>query len=564
MTLATTDPTISGTVIDLIDRQTRTRPESLCVADPDLRLSYQDFARLTAEFAEVVSCYGLARGELVAVTGGPSAAIVSLAVAIWRAGGAFLLFDPAQPAARQQELRADAGVRLTITVADDRIDVAEDGAWTPIEGIEHAEQLAYVVYTSGSTGRPKGVLVRHSALLPVMRMKDTQFGIVAGDRIAMLAPLHVEGVLFEILAALTSGASLHIPTAEQRRPGPALDGFLRTERISVLVATPSRLRDLDPAAFPALRVVISAGEDLPVDTARRWASGRLLFNSYGVTEATIATTCVRIEPGVTAVPIGRAIAHNGVRILDESLRPVPRGAVGELFISGSGVALGYLNRPDLTAERFVEIDGERLYRSGDYVREAPDGLLYFAGRRDDQIQLAGFRVEPGEVRAALSSHPELHDCAVRAVDGRLVAYVVPRDDTRPTAAQLRNWLAGLLTKDMIPTRFITVPALPQTPWGKIDYRALPDPATVTVTTDEQPHDKTQDALAALAAELLDIAELPGLADDLFLLGLTSILVATLIRRVNDEFGVLLGPVDVFERPTIGELAQLVGKLGAVV
>ena len=571
MTLAATEPTISGTVIELIDRQTRTRPESLCVADPDLRLSYQDFTRLTAEFAELLACYGLARGELVAVAGGPSAAVVSLAVAIWRAGGAFLLLDPAQPAVRQAELRADAGVRLSITISDDSINVDEDGTWTPIEGIEHAEELAYVVYTSGSTGRPKGVLVRHSALLPVMRMKDTQFGIVAGDRIAMLAPLHVEGVLFEILAALTSGASLHIPTAEQRRPGPALDEFLCTEAISVLVATPSRLRDLDPANFPALRVVISAGEDLPVDTARRWAQGRTLFNSYGVTEATIATTCVQIRPDMTAVPIGRAIAHNGVHILDESLRPVPRGAVGELFISGSGVALGYLNRPDLTAQRFVEIDGTRMYRSGDFVREAPDGLLYFAGRRDDQVQLGGFRVEPAEVRAVLSAYPDLHDCAVRAVDDRLVAYVVPRGDADPSGAELRNWLVDRLTQEMIPTRFITVPALPQTAWGKIDYQALPDLATVAVTTDEQPRTasdgehplgRTQNAIAALAAELLDITELPGREDDLFLLGLTSLLVATLLRRVNEEFGVVLSPVDVFERPTIGELAQLVEKLGA--
>jgi amino acid adenylation domain-containing protein len=555
MTLA-----LTGSVVDLIDRQLRSRPECLCVADPDLRLSYQDFARLSADFAEVLACYGLARGELVAVSGGPSVAVVALAVAIWRVGGAFLLFDPAQPQARQAELRADAGVRLAITVADDGIDIVEDGEWTPLAGIE---DLAYVVYTSGSTGKPKGVLVGHGGLLPVMRMKDTQFGIVAGDRIAMLAPLHVEGVLFELLAALTSGASLHIPTAEQRRPGPALDEFLRAEQITVLVATPSRLRELDPAGFPALRVVISAGEDLPVDTARRWSRDHVLFNSYGVTEATIATTCVRITPDITEVPIGRAIAHTGTHILDESLRPVPRGETGELFISGAGVALGYLNRPELTRERFVEIDGERMYRSGDYVREAPGGLLYFAGRRDDQIQLGGFRVEPGEVRAALSAHPDLHDCAVRAVDGRLVAYVVPRVDARSSGTEWRNWLAGRLTHEMIPSRFITVAALPQTPWGKIDYQALPDPSTVTVTTDDKPPDRKQHAIAAIVAELLDISAFPGLGDDLFLLGLTSVLVATLLSRINEEFGVLLSPVDVFERPTIGELTQLVADLEAV-
>jgi acyl-CoA synthetase (AMP-forming)/AMP-acid ligase II len=286
----------------------------------------------------------------------------------------------------------------------------------------------------------------------------------------------------------------------------------------------------------------------------------VLFNSYGVTEATIATTCVRIPPDVTEVSIGRVIAHNNVHILDDSLRPVPPGETGELFIGGAGVALGYLNRPELTRECFVEIDGERMYRSGDHVREAPGGLLYFAGRRDDQIQLGGFRVEPGEVRAALSAHPDVHECAVRAVEGRLVAYVVPRD-ADPGAAQLRNWLVGRLTQEMIPSRFITVSALPQTAWGKIDYQALPDPATVTVTTDEAPRDAAQDAIAALAAELLDITALPGLGDDLFLLGLTSVLVATLLRRINEEFGVLLSPVDVFERPTIGELAQLVAKLG---
>jgi acyl carrier protein len=241
---------------------------------------------------------------------------------------------------------------------------------------------------------------------------------------------------------------------------------------------------------------------------------------------------------------------------------VARGETGELFISGAGVALGYLNRPELTRERFVEIDGERMYASGDYVREAPGGLLYFAGRRDDQIQLGGFRVEPGEVRAALSTHPDVHDSAVRAVEGRLVAYVVPRA-AEPDAADLRNWLSARLTQEMIPSRFITVSALPQTACGKIDYQALPDPATVavTVTTDDAPRDAAQDAIATIAAELLDIGVLPGLGDDLFLLGLTSVLVATLLRRINEEFGVLLSPVDVFERPTIGELAQLVAELG---
>lgn len=549
------------TVPELISDRIRTAPERVCLSGPDGELSYRDLDEITAGIAGRLAEHGVVPGEIVAIDAPRSTLGVCLPLAVWRAGAAFLLFDPVQPELRRGELLSDAGVRLRLGGQGSEVTietVGERTVWEP-------KDLAYVVYTSGSTGTPKGVLCRHSSLPPIVAMAAEGFGITANDRIAMLAPFHVEGVVFDLIASLALGASLHVPGQQDRDSVPELTRFLREKEISVLVGTPTRLADLDPPRFPALRMVISAGEDLTPELARRWADGRRLINSYGVTEGTIASTFAVIPPDVSRVPIGRPIAHTTVRLLDERRRPVPPGEPGEMYLGGAGVAAGYLNRPELTAERFVEVDGERLYRTGDFAEADATGLLYFAGRRDDQVQLGGFRVEPGEVRAVLHGHSAVHDCVVVAREQRLVAYVVSQGGSVSPAA-LRDWLGERLPSYQVPSRYVLVPELPRTAWGKVDLRALPEPgpALSGEPGSAVAFPPARAALATAVGELLGETAVGAeqLDEDLFLLGFTSVLVSKLILRVEAELGVRLSPVDVFEHPTVGELADLVDKAKA--
>ncbi|NEA30611.1 non-ribosomal peptide synthetase [Streptomyces sp. SID13031] len=553
----------------LIEDRIRRTPDRLCLSGPDGDLTYQQVGDLTAVLAEDLVAQGVEPGEIVAVDAPRSTLGVCLALAVWRAGAAFLLFDPMQPELRRQELLTDAGVRFRMGAVGNEatVDVVSEQDPTVVD------DLAYVVYTSGSTGTPKGVLCRHRSLPPIVEMAIEGFGIADTDRVAMLAPYHVEGVVFELMAALAIGGSLHIPGPDERQGAVELTKFLREHEVSVLVGTPTRLGDLDPLRLPALRVVISAGEDLAPELARRWADGRRLINSYGVTEATIASTFVVISPDVERVPIGRPIAHNTVLLLDAERRPVAAGSAGELYLGGAGVAAAYLNQPELTAERFVEVDGARMYRTGDFAEADENGLLYFAGRRDAQVQLGGFRVEPGEVRAMLHGHPGVHDCAVVARDQRLVAYVVSVGEA-VAPAELREWLVERLPAYLVPSRYVVLDELPRTAWGKVDLQALPDIASVKqgdqLTLGSAAGQDAaggqgrpvQVAMAVAVGNLLELGEIgvDQYDEDLFLLGLTSILVAKLIRRIEAELGVQLSPVDVFEHPTIGELAEVVELL----
>ncbi|MFI6026912.1 non-ribosomal peptide synthetase [Amycolatopsis magusensis] len=560
------------TVGELIEQRIRAQGERPCVSAVDGELNYAQFDAAVDEVATQLAGRDLVRGELVAVEIPRSALSLVATFAVWRAGGAFLLVEPTLPELRRAELIQDAGVRLVISASggleagafNTNVQITERGEWRCPPEADPVE-LAYVVYTSGSTGKPKGILGRHSSLLPIVRTAKRHFGWRADDRVAMLAPQHVEAAIFEMIAALGLGAQLCIPTERQRLPGPDFDRFLREQQVSALVATPSRLQQMDPDHFPALRAIVCGGEELPSDVARSWARGRILVNSYGVSEATIASTHIEIDPDATQrVSIGQACDGTEIAVLDEALRPVPDGTPGELFIGGSGVTLGYLGRPELTAERFVQVDGQRMYRTGDRgVREA-DGLFYFLGRTDDQVQIGGFRVELGEVRVVLREHAAVRDCAIREDAGRLAAFVVADSPSGIDASVLRDWLAERLPSYMVPTMYVPVDELPLTSWGKVDYAALRIPDEFGARNgDGSSLSGTQAALGEIAADLLGLERFDSadLEADLFLLGMTSSLITRFVRRVAVDLGAELSPVDVFQSPTVAELAGVVDGNG---
>ncbi|WP_051386364.1 non-ribosomal peptide synthetase [Actinokineospora inagensis] len=539
------DP-LAASVVDRVLDHVRANPDQTCLRGPDGEITYRQLDAVSQSVADLLAEHGVTPGEIVAIDAPRSALVICLALGVWRAGAAFLLFDPVQPPARRAELLADARVRLRLGVNGTQPEVDVVGT----DPVPVPADLAYVVYTSGSTGAPKGVLVPHRGVPQIVTMGEHGFGIAATDRFAMLAPLHVEAAVFEFAVPLAIGARVEVP-----EPGAVLTDFLREREVTALVTTPTRLADLDPAELPGLRLVISAGEELTPELARVWANGRRLVNGYGITEVTICSAFAVIPPDVRRVPIGKPIAPDAVRVLDDELRPVAPGGQGEMYLGGLGVTAGYLGQPELTAKWFVEVDGEVLYKSGDYAEIDADGVLYFTGRRDDQVQIGGYRVEPGEARAVLHGHPSVHDCAVIARDQRLIAYVVPHGTPAPAAA-LRDWLSERLPAYLVPTRYVDVPELPRTAWGKVDQQALPEPESLAGAAAASP---LEAEVAAVVGDLLDGQPVGAerFDEDLFLLGMTSVLVARLIRRVDTELGVRLSPVDVFEHPTVRELAEIV-------
>ncbi|HSK77696.1 MAG TPA: amino acid adenylation domain-containing protein [Thermoanaerobaculia bacterium] len=564
-------------------------PEAVAVASKAGRLTYADLDERSTALARHLVGLGVGPESIVALHAERSLEVIVAMLAVWKAGGAYLPLDPAYPAERLAFMLEDSGARVVLT--QERLEgslpasaakvVRLDADW-PVSEADLPEvdlsSPAYVIYTSGSTGRPKGVLVPHSALANYVRAAVEAYGIGAEDRVLQFASISFDTSAEEIYPALTAGATLVLRDEEMVG---SLERFARETGelgVTVLDLPTAYWHELvaEGGALPeSLRLVILGGEQAQADRLEAWrerVGGRIrLVNSYGPTEATIVSTHRDVTHGIASadVPIGRAIANARTYVLDRSLELVPAGVEGELLIGGAGLARGYLGRPDLTAERFVPDPwslepGARLYRSGDLVRRLPDGDLQFRGRVDDQVKVRGFRIELGEIEAALRRLPGVRDAVVAArEDGpggkRLVAYVVPAGTL--STADLRNALKDSLPEYMVPAAFVTLEALPVTPSGKVDRRALPAPDSARPGLDEgyeAPRNAVQEMLADIWSEILGV-ERVGIRDDFFHLGGHSLLVARLAARVRQAFSVELPMVEIFKKPTIEELALAVEK-----
>jgi amino acid adenylation domain-containing protein len=430
--------------------------------------------------------------------------------------------------------------------------------------------LAYVIYTSGSTGTPKGVGVPHGALANHTQWMQREWPLAPGDRVLQKTPFSFDASVWEFWSPLAAGATLVMAEPGAHREPAALARALTDEGITVVQFVPSLLGavlDEDLAAAVGVRRVFCGGEALPAEMAARAraALGAEVVNLYGPTEACIdatATVAADANGGAGAtVPIGRPVANARAYVLDAAGGPVPPGVPGELYLGGAGLARGYLDRPDLTAERFVPdaLSGEagaRLYRTGDRVRWLPGGEMEYLGRADQQVKLRGFRVEPGEVEATLLRHPTVRAAVamVREDAGRqsLVAYLVA-DGAAPDAAELREWAARSLPQHMVPSGFVVLDALPTTPSGKLDRRALPAPEAVGEGNAEAPRTQTEEVLAAIWGTVLGAARV-GREDDFFALGGHSLLATQVVSRVRAAFGVELPVRAVFASPTLAGLA----------
>ncbi|MER6915624.1 amino acid adenylation domain-containing protein [Streptomyces sp. NPDC000594] len=567
------------------------RPEAVAVDAPGLTLSYAGLQKRAMRLAGRLAAAGARPGALVAVVLPRSADLVVTQLAIQLTGAAQLPVDPDYPADRVAYMLADAEPALVVTgralaerhpdalvvagaAAGDDGDPGDPGHGT--DGVNAGlgvgvgvgvtpDHPAYVIYTSGSTGRPKGVVTTHRGLASLAASQAERLAIGPESRVLQLASPSFDASVMESLMALATGATLVVP-----EPGPLagelLGETIAARRVSHALIPPTALTGLEPDGLETLRTLVVGGEACSASLVARWAPDRRMVNAYGPTEVTACVTMSEpLTPGAPP-PIGTPLAGVRLRVLDSMLRPVPWGTVGELYAAGAGVAQGYLGRPGLTAERFTaEPDGppgSRMYRTGDLVSRDEHGVLHYHGRADDQIKLRGFRVEPGEILAALHRDPAVRTAAVvvrqEAAGGprRLVGYLVPADPAAGIDTEgLRAALARSLPDHMVPSALVTLAELPVTPNGKLDRDALPAPDFTSAVGRGVCATPLEELLAGVFAEVLRVPG-AGAEDSFFALGGDSILSIQLVARARGA-GVRITPREVFEHPTVRGLAALV-------
>ena len=456
---------------------------------------------------------------------------------------------------------------LVVAAGGELSDESDRDGDEPLPGPPLPTDLAYVVYTSGSTGRPKGVLVEHAGLANLVEWHRAAFALHARDRCTQISSPGFDAAVWEIWPSLSVGASIHVVPESLRTDPIRLRDWLVTEGITVTFL-PTPLAEgaigLDWPDDGALRYLLTGGDAL---TRRpRPDLGFIVVNNYGLSETTVVATSGAVAPDGDGAPsIGRPIAGVVADVVDERLQPVEPGGDGELVLGGVAIARGYLNRPELTAERFIDGPQGRRYRTGDRVRVRADGEIEFLGRLDDQLSIRGFRVEPGEIAAALNSHPAIEASVAVGVgrssaERRLVAYLVASDGERPHGDELAGFLGDSLPDYMVPSGFVWLDELPLTEHGKIDRDALPAPVGTARggPAERRPVTRVEAGTAFVVAELLDIEEI-GMNENFFLLGGHSMLGAQLIVRLEDMFGVEIGLKYLFDHPTLVEIAAEVER-----
>ncbi|WP_155385882.1 non-ribosomal peptide synthetase [Catellatospora paridis] len=574
---ATARPVAELTLPEAFALRVARAPEAVAVIDGEREVSYVELAARAGRLARVLAHQGVRPESVVGVAVPRSLETIVTVLAVNRLGAAFLPLDLNHPADRLAYMIEDSGAALVVTtgkakgllpetaapvlVLDDITEVTPVRPVLPApKGLDHA---AYVIYTSGSTGRPKGVTVSHEGIGSLVETAVDPMGVTADSRVLQFASIGFDVFAFEVSMALCTGAALVITPDEARTPGAALSELLYAHGVTHAILPPSLVSILPPDAdLPEGLCVLVGTETVPAGLINRWAGHLKLFAAYGLTEATVNSTLWRAVPEWDApVPIGRPDPNTLTYILDERLRPVPVGVVGELYVGGRGLARGYLGKPGLSAQRFVADPfagpGARMYRTGDRARWQADGNIDFLGRSDNQVKIRGFRIEPGEIEAVLAGHDTVRQAAVvadRTGDTtRLVAYVSPDGPADP--AVLRAHVGAVLPEYMVPSLVVVLDGpLPVNPNGKVDRRALPAPDWGSLAGDAKPVTARQHQLAELFAEVLGLPEV-GIHDNFFHLGGHSMASMRLIGRVRTALGADLAIRDVFDAPTVAELAE---------
>ncbi|MGW2774540.1 amino acid adenylation domain-containing protein [Streptomyces olivaceoviridis] len=588
-------PRPEATLPALFEAHAAAAPDRAALAVPGgAEVSY---GRLNADanrLARLLLGHGAGPGAVVALVLPRSPLTVTALLAVLKTGAAYLPVDPDYPAERIAYMLGDAAPAAVLTVRESagrvpdgtaRVVLDDPATADLVAGLSGADvtdaertrplsarDTAYVIYTSGSTGRPKGVAVPHAGAAHLVAHHREELGTGPDTRVLQFASFSFDATVWELAASLFSGGTLVPATAESRLSAPLLAGLLSEERITHALLPPTVVgRFPDPAALPADLCLMVGGEACPPAVVERTAARVTLRNAYGPTEITVAATLsAPLAPDGGRPPIGRPLPNVRVYVLDTALAPVPDGITGELYIAGAGLAQGYRGRPATTAERFVADPygppGTRMYRTGDLVRRRADGELDYVGRADQQIKLRGFRIEPGEIEAALTRHPVIAQAAVVLTPadggGRLTGYVVPVAGVAAVDVPvLSAYLAESLPAHMVPTALVSLPALPLTANGKLDVRALPAPgAPAPAATGRAPRTPAERALAEVFCEVLGLDEV-GADGDFFALGGDSLRSVEVVGRAA-KAGLTLALSDVFAHRTVAALAAVAIPAGA--
>ncbi|HEX8274264.1 MAG TPA: non-ribosomal peptide synthase/polyketide synthase [Longimicrobiaceae bacterium] len=588
-------------VHDLFAMQAARAPDSVALVHGGERVTYAELDHRSARLADVLRVRGVGPEVRVGVCMARTPELVVSLLAVLRAGGAYVPMDPGYPVERLRHMLSDSGAALLLAdaaaaerLADCGVEVLVDAAsdrsasagepslsHSRTPALSHSQSLAYVVYTSGSTGTPKGVLGTHRAAVNRFAWMWSAYPFAADEVCVQKTSLAFVDSVWEVFGPLLAGVpSVLVPDEDARDPR-ALAAALSRHGVTRVVLVPSLLRalldsDVDlRETCPRLRLVVTSGEALPAGLARRFAEavpGATLLNLYGSSEVAADSTHHALRAADAAgerVPIGQPIWNTRVYVVDAALEPVPTGAAGELYVAGDGLARGYMGNAAATAERFLPepfggADGARMYRTGDRARWTAAGELEYLGRADAQVKVRGFRVELGEVEAALRAHPAVREAVAvvredAAGDGRIAAYVVADVGEAVAPAELRAHVGARLPEHMVPGAFVMLETLPLTPSGKLDRRALPAPRWGAEGAYVAPRTATEEVLAGVWAEVLGV-ERVGVAENFFALGGHSLLATQVASRVRQALGVELPLRALFEAPTVGGLSERIEAL----
>jgi amino acid adenylation domain-containing protein len=583
------------TVADLVAFQATVRPDAIALASTNRVWTYRELDERASALADMLRILDVGPEVVVGLCMPRLPTMVVGALGILKAGGAYLPLDPAYPAARLAFLlehgqvpavvagelikeRVPRGIYHTVLLDDlGRVaDFPPLGQSVPVMAAATPKNLAYVIYTSGSAGQPKGVEIIHESLLNLVHWHQQAFGVKSADRASQVANVCFDAAVWEIWPYLASGASVHFAEDEAVSDPQLLRDWLVAQRItSAFIPTPlaEYLLALPWPSETALRTMLTGADTLHVYPPVGLPF--LLVNNYGPTECTVVATSGAVHPNSSTdhlPPIGRAIANTEVYILNEAGNQVPAETTGELHIGGIGVARGYRNRPELTAQKFIPNPfgvrpDERLFKTGDLARFLPDGQIAFVGRSDEQVKIRGLRIEPNEVTATLDAHPGMQQSVVVARevapgDTRLIGYIVPVPESHLTLSELRDFLRARLPDYMVPATFVSLEKLPLTPNGKVDRLSLPAPDESNTFRDDAraaPRTEMEKTVAGILERLLNLEHV-DVEENFFSLGGHSLLGAQLVARLRDTFGIEIPLRVIFEAPTVCELAAEIERL----
>ncbi|MEK4076657.1 amino acid adenylation domain-containing protein [Paenibacillus sp. FSL M7-0656] len=573
------------TIHQLVEEQAKRVPEATAVVFEGQRLSYAELNERANQLARTLRSVGVLPNQLVGLMVRRSLETVIGILAVLKAGGAYVPIDPEYPEERiryilensnaqllltQRELLQQVPFEGTVLALDDKQAYSDDGS--NLEAASGPHDLAYVIYTSGTTGKPKGVMLEHRGLVSLKLMFADRLGITEHDRIVQFASLSFDASCWEVFKALYFGAALYIPTAETILDTRLFESYMNEHAITAAILPPTYSAHLNPDRLPSLTKLVTGGSAVSAEFVQQWKSKVHYFNAYGPTEASIVTTlwdADEQQPERRVIPIGRPLSNHQIFILDAHLQLVPPGVDGELCVAGVGLARGYLNQPELTAEKFVEHPfalGERLYRTGDLARWLPDGNMEYLGRIDHQVKIRGFRIEVGEIEEQLLKIDSVQETIVIAREGKsgqeLCAYLVA--SLPLTLGELRSALAQKLPNYMIPAHFVQLPHMPLTPNDKIDRKALPASEGNALTGGEYvaPRNEAERTLADVWQAVLN-ADRVGVTDHFFELGGDSIKSIQVSSRLH-QAGYKLEIRDLFKYPTISQLSLHVIPIGRTI